>query len=193
VVLRDDARQRSYIQGGASSLSANPEVASRPDSRFSTSGCRPNRQRGVSRGACSQSLAKHQRWPVRGRRLLLGEGDHAVGLSLTIEIVARESSRAGVRDERFAADADRVDRNPGDRFGDCASRSRASQLTSATAAIRASRSHAWPRRDDRSWTRGGRCHWDSNSEAHAVGLELHDYRSSCQGRLRIDPVAPVEN
>jgi hypothetical protein len=30
VVLRDDARQRSYIQGGASSLSANPEVGRVP-------------------------------------------------------------------------------------------------------------------------------------------------------------------
>ena len=46
--------------------------------------------------------------------------------------MARESSRVGARDERFAADAARVDRIRGDRFGDGASRSRASQLTRAT-------------------------------------------------------------
>ena len=46
--------------------------------------------------------------------------------------MARESSRVGARDERFAADADRVDRIRGDRFGDRANRSRASQLTRAT-------------------------------------------------------------
>jgi hypothetical protein len=46
VVLRDDARPRGHIQpGGAPSLSANPEAASRLDSRFSTSGCRPKRER----------------------------------------------------------------------------------------------------------------------------------------------------
>jgi hypothetical protein len=42
-----------------------------------TPGPRPNRQRGGCRGACSQSLAKHQRWPVGGWRLLLGEGGSA--------------------------------------------------------------------------------------------------------------------
>ena len=35
---------------------------------------RPNRQRGVRRGACPQSLAMHQWWPPRWLRLLLGEG-----------------------------------------------------------------------------------------------------------------------
>jgi hypothetical protein len=52
-----------------------------------------------------------------------------------IAYVARESSPVCVRDERFAADADRVDRIRGDRFGDGANRSRASQLTRATPAI----------------------------------------------------------
>ena len=41
---------------------------------------RPNRQRGVCRGACSQSLAKHQRWPAGGWRLLLGDCDSAASL-----------------------------------------------------------------------------------------------------------------
>ena len=68
--------------------------------------------------------------------------------------VARESSRAGVRDECFAVDADRVDRNYGDRFGDGASRSMVSQLTRSTLAIHAFRSQAWPRRDHRTWAQG---------------------------------------
>jgi hypothetical protein len=55
--------------------------------------------------------------------------------ALTIGAVARESSRADARDERFDADADRVDRNHGDRFGYRASRSMASQLTRSTLAI----------------------------------------------------------
>jgi hypothetical protein len=83
-----------------------------------------------------------------------GERDHPAGMALTIQIVARESSRVGVRDECFAADADRVDRNHGDRFGHGASRSMASQLTRSTLAIHAFRSQAWPRRDHRSWAQG---------------------------------------
>jgi hypothetical protein len=39
---------------------------------------------------------------------------------------ARESSRVGPRDKRFAAHADGLDRIRGDRFGDAVNRSRAS-------------------------------------------------------------------
>ena len=60
------------------------------------------------------------------------EGNRVGGLGPTMQIVASESSRLGARDERFAADAGRVDRIRGDRFGDGANRSRASQLTRDT-------------------------------------------------------------
>jgi hypothetical protein len=92
--------------------------------------------------------------------------------------VARESSRTNARDERFAADADRVDPNHGDRFGDCASWSMASQLTRSNLAIRAF---------DQTHGRGGmialgpmggRRHRESDNEAHAVGREVRGYRSA---------------
>jgi hypothetical protein len=59
-----------------------------------------------------------------------GGRDHTADASSAT--VASESSRLGARDERFAADAGRVDRIRGDRFGDGANRSRASQLTRDT-------------------------------------------------------------
>jgi hypothetical protein len=70
--------------------------------------------------------------------------ESSTGRSETAERLARESSRVHARDERFAADADRVDRIRGDRFGDGANRSRASQLTRATPAIRATESRGRP-------------------------------------------------
>ena len=93
----------------------------------------------TSRGSTRASSGLCSRPPARGT---------------TTESVARESSRVGARHERFAADADRVDRNHGDRFGDGASWSMASQLTRSTLAIHAFRSQAWPRRDHRTWAQG---------------------------------------
>ena len=67
---------------------------------------------------------------------------------LAIACVARESSPVGARDERFAADADRVDRIRGDRFSDGANRPKASQLPKATPAIRTNQSRGRPSPDD---------------------------------------------
>jgi hypothetical protein len=85
--------------------------------------------------------------------------------------VARESSRVGARDERFAEDADRVDRIRGDRFGDGANRPRASQLTRATPAVRANQSRGRPSPDARSGPEGSADGQRSNSAADAAGLE----------------------
>jgi hypothetical protein len=87
------------------------------------------------------------------------------------ETVARESSPVGERDERFAADADRADRIRGDRFGDGANRSGASQLTRATPAIRANQSRGRPSPDDRPRPEGSADAQRSNSAADAAGLE----------------------
>jgi hypothetical protein len=75
---------------------------------------------------------------MRRRERAQAQSDRRSNSGGAIPFVARESSRAGVRDECFAAHADRVDRNHGDRFGDVASRSMASQLTRSTLAIRVS-------------------------------------------------------
>ena len=61
---------------------------------------RPNRQRGGCRGACSQSLAKHQRWPVGGWRLLLGGGTSAAPTARALEFVAKQA-RPGRHRGRF--------------------------------------------------------------------------------------------
>ena len=87
------------------------------------------------------------------------------------ENVARESSRVGARDERFAAGADRVDRIRGDRFGDGANQLRTSQLTRADSQS-ARTNHA----DGRAPTidpgpSGSADAWRSNSAADAAGLE----------------------
>ena len=85
--------------------------------------------------------------------------------------MARESSRVGARGECFAADADRVDRIRGDRFGDGAGRSRASQLTRATPAIRANQSRGRPSPNDRPGPEGSADAQTTNSAADAAGLE----------------------
>jgi hypothetical protein len=63
--------------------------------RRETRACRPTRQCRHRRAARSQSLAKQPR-RLDGGILLLGEGDRATGLALTIQIVAKRSS-AGQR------------------------------------------------------------------------------------------------
>jgi hypothetical protein len=77
--LRDDACPRGYIRpGGARSLSANPEAASRLDSRFSTPGCRPEGKR--DRASCRSSAGgrrlcrAHKSW-VTGRARPHGRRD----------------------------------------------------------------------------------------------------------------------
>ena len=81
MVLRDDARQRSYIQGGAWSLCANPEVASRLDSRVSTSRCRPLRKPGLARASCLRSWQSSSAGVSRPARSPLAPpaAEHAFG------------------------------------------------------------------------------------------------------------------
>jgi hypothetical protein len=82
--------------------------------------------------------------PTVSRTQSIDPPGHATQIDGTTATVARESSRVGGRDERFAAAAGRVDRIGGDRFGDGANRSRASQLTRATPAVRANQSRGRP-------------------------------------------------
>ena len=69
---------------------------------------------------------------------------HPANRQRTLAFVARESSRVGARDERFGAEANRMDRIRGDRFGDGANPSRAGQLTRAAPAIRATQPRGRP-------------------------------------------------
>lgn len=62
------------------SLAVSDDRFSEKEQRARTPGRRPERQRGPRRAACSQSLAEHERWPVGGWRLLMGECNSAPNL-----------------------------------------------------------------------------------------------------------------
>ena len=65
-------------------------------------GARPNRRRGVCRGACSQSLAKHQRWPAGGWRLLLGECKRSGSSADRLQAAVRRDGQLAARCPRRA-------------------------------------------------------------------------------------------
>jgi hypothetical protein len=84
---------RAAGRGRRSRASASTGESGGRGVRHETPGSRPNRQRGVCRGACSQSLAKHPRCPASGWRLLLGEGESEVDLVVSSTRIGKVRQR----------------------------------------------------------------------------------------------------